>query len=251
MATNYPVNPRVRAFGKARIDIARRAKSREDWQKLWKHPQYTFPFAWGESWKQCIEYKVDDFPAEVGFFIDVLALPVNAFDPDYAMFTSPHGDFFFAIVPTPPGGESTPPDALRIQFMVADIHATAKELQNRGIEFEQPPQPCQPGSSLYIGYFRTPHGLCVDLWGIVKTAHPPATDEEEEDFVPLSDDDDDWYDEEEEPAKPAAASQLYVPHKPDTDDDFDDELDDETTDDEEDDSEDDSNELQYEDIDTP
>ena len=172
MATNYPVNPRVRAFGKARIDIARRAHSHEDWEKLWKRPVHSFPFAWGDCWKQCIEYKVDDFPAEVGFFIDVLGLPVNAFDPDYAQFTSPHGDFFFAVIPTPEDHYSTPPDALRLQFLVADIFATTEELQSRGIVFEQPPQPCQAGSSLYIGYFRTPHGICVDLWGIVSEPEP-------------------------------------------------------------------------------
>ncbi len=167
MATNYPVNPRVRAFGKARIDIARRARSQEEWDRLWKRPTHAFPFDWGEAWKQCIEYKVDDFAAEVGFFIDVLGLPVNSLDEGYAQFTSPHGDFFFAVVPTLEDQYATPPDALRLQFMVADIFATADELQNRGIEFDQVPQPCQEGSSLYIGCFRTPHGLCVELWGNV------------------------------------------------------------------------------------
>lgn len=167
MATNYPVNPRVRAFGKARIDIAGRAKNQAEWEKLWKHPANSFPFIWGESWKQCVEYRVDDFPAEVGFFIDVLGLPVNAFDPGYAMFTSPKGDFFFSVIPAPPAEQSTPPDAFRLQFMVKDIMAITHELQRRGIDFEQPPQPLSPGSSLFIGYFRTPHGICVELWGTV------------------------------------------------------------------------------------
>jgi catechol 2,3-dioxygenase-like lactoylglutathione lyase family enzyme len=197
MATNYPVNPRVRAFGKARIDIARRARSPEDWQKLWKRPAHSFPFAWGNSWKQCVEYKVDDFAAEVGFFIDVLGLPINAFDPDYAMFTSPNGDFYFSVVPALEG-QSTPPDALRLQFMVADIFATAAELEGRGIVFENPPAPVQPGSSLHVAWFRTPHGICVDLWGIVQLAaqdthQPPAVSDEEDDediFLPSRSDQD-------------------------------------------------------------
>lgn len=163
------VNPKFRAYGKARVDIARRAESRDDWDTLWKGSTFPFPFSWGGSWKQCIEYKVDDFPAEVGFFIDILGLPVNAFDPDYAMFTSPGGEFYFSVIPTPEGSMSTPPDALRIQFMVADMHETTEELERRGILFEQHPQPCEQGSSLYIGYFRTPHGICVDLWGKVKS----------------------------------------------------------------------------------
>jgi catechol 2,3-dioxygenase-like lactoylglutathione lyase family enzyme len=111
---------------------------------------------------------VDDFAAEVGFYTDILGLPVNALDPGYAMFTSPGGDFFIAIIPTPQDARSTPPDAIRIQFMVADLFATVKELERRGIAMEQWPQPCAIGSNLYIGYFRTPHGICMDLWGLVE-----------------------------------------------------------------------------------
>jgi catechol 2,3-dioxygenase-like lactoylglutathione lyase family enzyme len=170
MATNYPINPRVRAFGKARLDIAGRAKNQAQWEKLWKHPVNSFPFVWGESWKQCFEYRVDDFPAEVGFYIDVLGLPINALDPGYAMFTSPQSDFFFSVVPTPHNEPSTPPDAIRLQFMVKDIITTTQELQQRGIDFEQTPQPLRPGSSLSIASFRTPHGICVELWGKVETS---------------------------------------------------------------------------------
>jgi catechol 2,3-dioxygenase-like lactoylglutathione lyase family enzyme len=195
MATNYPINPRVRAFGKARIDISRRANNREVWQKLWKQPVHAFPFAWGDCWKQCIEYKVDDFAAEVGFYIDVLGLTINAFDPDYAMFTSPHGDFYFAVVPAPEG-ESTPPSALRLQFMVADIFNTTIELENRGIVFEQPPSPVHPDSMLHIAYFRTPNGIFVDLWGIVQPSDPvqgadPYNQEKDEVLLPGSQDDED------------------------------------------------------------
>lgn len=181
----HPINPRFRAYGKARLDIARRAESRSDWDKLWKEPAFPFPFDWGEWWKQCIEYKVDDFPAEVGFFTDILGLPVVAFDPSYAMFTSPARDFFLAIVPAHEPGKSTPADALRIQFMVADIFQTVQELERRGIVFEQKPQPCEQGSSMFITYFRTPHGLSVDLWGIVPESDQPvfAPDFEEEETV--------------------------------------------------------------------
>ena len=162
-----PVNPRYRAYGKARIDIAQRAQSRDDWHHLWKEPSNSFPFRWGENWKQCIEYKVDDFAAEVGFFIDILGFPVNAFDPDYAMFTSPGRDFYFSIIPAWEGEVSTPPDALRIQFMVEDIFEAVDQLERRSVVFEQLPQPCQAGSNLFIAFFRTPHGICVDLWGFV------------------------------------------------------------------------------------
>jgi len=50
------------------------------------------------------------------------------------------------------------------------VFGTATELERRGIKLEQWPQPCADGSTLYIGYFRTPHGICVDLWGLVAGA---------------------------------------------------------------------------------
>ncbi len=193
MATNYPINPRVRALGKARLDIARRAQTPADWQALWKAPANDFPFAWGERWKQCIEYRVDDFAAEVGFFIDILGLSVNALDPDYAMFTSPQGDFFFAVVPAG-DGPATPPDAIRLQFMLSDIFAAVEELQRRGIAFEGPPQPVQPRSTLHIATFLTPHGICIDLWGMQPSLRPSLQDIDEDDeediFLPSPQDDD-------------------------------------------------------------
>lgn len=163
----FHISPRIRAYGKARIDIAQRAKSRDEWQSMWKPPANEFPFQWGSYWKQCIEYRVEDFAAEVGFFIDVLGFPVNAFDPDYAQFTSPVGEFFIAVVPVLDGQAPTPADAIRLQFMVADLVETAEELERRGVLFEQKPEPCQPESNLYIGSFRTPHGILVELWGEV------------------------------------------------------------------------------------
>lgn len=160
-----PINPRFRAYGKARIDIAKRAETRDDWDQLWIKPTHPFPFSWGNSWKQCIEYKVADFPAEVGFFIDILGFPVNAFDPDYAMFTSPNGDFFFSVVPTREDENPTPRGAIRLQFMVQDIIETANELERRGVKFLQMPARVADNSAFLIGSFLTPNGIGIELWG--------------------------------------------------------------------------------------
>ena len=190
------INPRFRAYGKARLDIAQRAKTRQDWDELWKGSTNPFPFNWGESWKHCVEYKVDDFAAEVGFFVDILGFPVNAFDPAYAMFTSPGGDFYIGVVPTQEKADSTPRDSIRLQFMVKDILQTTKELERRGVLFEQQPRPCQPRSSLYIGYFRTPHGIPVDLWGYLDEGQnldqneDPFKDAEDQDISEPIDQDD-------------------------------------------------------------
>ena len=164
--TNKPhINPRFRAFGKARIDIAQRVKTQEDWDTLWKDANYTFPFSWSGGWKQCLEYRVDDYAAEVGFYIDVLGLAVDQFGGDYARFSGPDGEFFIAVAPAPQGEPATPSGAFRLQFAIRRLSATVTELERRGIVFDQKPQPAQEGAALSISSFHTPHGIPIDLIG--------------------------------------------------------------------------------------
>jgi hypothetical protein len=174
-AHNPPyVSPKIRAYGKARLDIASRVESQQDWDELWKAPLHPFPFRWGKSWKQSFEYRVADFPAEVGFFTDLLGFPVKAIGPDYAMFTSPDESFHFSVSPSLPDGQSTPPEGVSMQFMVSNIIETTDELESRGVVFERAPSPVESGSSLYSGYFRTPNGICIDLWGEVERPTPQS-----------------------------------------------------------------------------
>jgi hypothetical protein len=165
MATKYHVNPKMRAYGKARIDITKRAKDEKDWQENWREQLYFYPFEFAEGWKTCFEYKVDDFAAEVGFYMDFLGFPSSAFSPSYAQFTSPDGDFFIGVSAVDEGGESTPPDALRLQFNILDLFDTIDELESRGIVFEGKPQPVYEDSDILVTTFRTPHGISIDLWG--------------------------------------------------------------------------------------
>ncbi len=171
---SHHINPRFRAYGKARLDIARRAHSRQDWERMWKPTMHPFAFRWGTRWKHCIEYRVDDFAAEVGFFIDVLGFPVKAFNESYAMFTSPDEAFYLAILPADERHPAAPPDALRLQFMISALERTVEELARRGVEFALPPQPIAPGSSMHIAVFHTPHGLPVELWSETRIDEEPA-----------------------------------------------------------------------------
>lgn len=211
MSGVYRINPRIRAYGKARIDVTRRAKDEEEWQNLWKPPAHAYPFSAGEGWKFCIEYKVDDYAAEIGFFIDSLGFLVNSFSPSFAQFTDPDQSFFFSVTAVQEGEQSTPPEALRIQIKVSDLVATVTELENRGIPIEQQPTPVQEGARLHFAVFRTPHGIPIDLWGELEPAVPPSQGssqesdsglerievEEEEEGVPQSS-------EEEEPVETGA-----------------------------------------------
>ncbi len=176
-SSNSPhINPRVRAYGKARLDIARRVQTQQDWDALWIPPSHTFPFEFSTSgsWKQCIEYRVDDFAAEIGFWIDILGLQVIAFSPDYVQFSSPGGEFTFAVSATLDGQASTPPGTFRIQFFVQDLLKTVEELVHRSLTFDQPPVPQQPDSTLYFATFSTPHGIPIDLCGEVEVMPVPT-----------------------------------------------------------------------------
>lgn len=166
-----------RQYGEERIGIAAKAKSTEDWQQLWTSPAHPYPFIWGTCWKMCMEYRVDDYAAEVGFFLDVLGLDSISISPEFTLLTNPAQDFVFSVKPAGSQG-STPPDALRLQFMLSGLLDTFAELEDRGILFSDLLHPCEDGSSLYTCVFQTPHGIAVDLWGlvpIVKTDLPEAT----------------------------------------------------------------------------
>lgn len=160
---------RMRELGEARIAIARKARTPDEWKKLWKQSENPYPFTWGECCKQWVEYKVTDFSAEIGFLIDLMGLSIYAFDTNYAMFTSPDNAFYFGVCMVGEGESPTPPDAIRLQFVEQNIFAATLELERRGIVFDSPPAPWE-GSTLYRGSFRTPNGIWVDLWGMVEQA---------------------------------------------------------------------------------
>jgi len=157
------ISPRVRAYGKARIDITRRAKDEEEWRRLWKAPSQPYAFTAGEGWKFNLVYTVDDYAAEIGFFIDVLGFQVLAFSPSQAQLASADGNFAFTVLTAKDEGSSTPPEALRLQLNVEAIIQTVRELERRGVSIDQQPTPVQAGSTWQIASFRTPHGVNIEL----------------------------------------------------------------------------------------
>lgn len=175
------INPRIRAYGKARLDIARRVQTQEDWDALWRPPTHAFPFTFSStgSWKQCLEYCVDDFAAEVGFWIDILGLQVIAFSPDYVQFNSPGGEFTFAVATAFDGQPSTPPWSFRIQFYVQNLSRTVQELEHRSISFDRLPMLQHPDSPLYCATFSTPHGIPIDLVGEIEPSPTPVLSQPE------------------------------------------------------------------------
>ena len=171
------ISPRVRAYGKARIDITRRAKDEEEWRRLWKAPSQPYAFTAGEGWKFNLVYTVDDYAAEIGFFIDVLGFQVLAFSPSQAQLASSDGSFAFTVLAARDEGSSTPPEALRLQLNVEAILPTVRELERRGVNIEQQPTPVQAGSNWQIASFRTPHGVTIELLSeSLADEAPPASE---------------------------------------------------------------------------
>ena len=158
-----------REYGKKRLEIPATARSLADWQAMWYDPIHPYPFEWGDCWKGNIQYSVDDYEAEVGFWLDMLGLDCNVLSSDFAMINTPDKVFTFSIVTAPPEG-STPRGAIKIEFMLNNILKTGKDLDNRGLVLEVPLHEDGEGSKLYTGTLRTPHGIAVNLWGMEQEA---------------------------------------------------------------------------------
>lgn len=173
------VNPRVRAYGRARIDFAKRIHTQEDWDAMWKPPANFFAFAFpgNEAWRFSLDYRVVEYEAEIGFWIDILGFEVLAIGPEYAQFTPPGGSFAFAVVKAAEGQAPTPPETFRLQFQVEHLLETIQELEMRNVPFEQPALPVAPESTYHLASFRTPNGILVDLCGEVKRVRKEAPNE--------------------------------------------------------------------------
>jgi hypothetical protein len=162
---------RFHAYGRARVEIAQKVSSQQDWEKLWKSPRNSFPFVFasGLSWKQCMEYHVLDYESEIGFWIDGIGLDVIAFGPVYSQFSIPSSDFTFAVTPTTDTLTLTPPGSIRFQFMIKDLSFVVDELISRKIVIYQFPLPIEEKSAMHVASFLTPNGHPIDLWGEI---HP-------------------------------------------------------------------------------
>jgi predicted enzyme related to lactoylglutathione lyase len=134
---------------------------------LWREPLNSIPFGFEDGWKFCFEYTVADYAAEVGFYIDILGFFVRAFSPVFAQFSLPGDEFGFNVVAAQEGQEETHPNSIRMQISVKNIDRVAQSLEDRGVAFEKLPTPIQEGSPILSGYFRSPHGVCIELIGEV------------------------------------------------------------------------------------
>jgi len=154
-----------KAFGQNRLAICDKAKTADDWKRLWTPAPYAFPFEYGACWSFAVEFTVADFEAEIGFFIDGLCLESYVLQRDFAMFTDPAKTFTFSISPAL-AGEGVSPKALRLGFMVKKLSETVAELERRNILPVEPMGNPYPGSSMLKAVYVTPNGIPIDLWSV-------------------------------------------------------------------------------------
>ncbi len=152
-------------LGKKRLEICGEAKTPEDWKRLWQDAPHPFPFAYGTCWNFCVEYRVADFEAEIGFLIDGLSLESYVLQPGFAMFTDPAKAFFFSVTATE---EGTPADprSFKLSFMVEHIQETVGDLEGRGIPMASKLECPWSDSPMLFTSFRTPNGISIDVWGM-------------------------------------------------------------------------------------
>lgn len=155
---------RCRELGRRRIEALANCRTPDDYRQAYVEPP-PVALQWGTCWKHTVEYRVDDVAAEAGFFMDLFGFDANVLSPEYVMIMGREGEFFLSFRPPAGGEQTTPPDALSLEFMVADVKATAAELERRGAVLTQPPEPYgAEGSAMVTCLLQTPHGVQVKLW---------------------------------------------------------------------------------------
>jgi hypothetical protein len=158
------VNPRFRAYGRARVEIFNQVTSQQDWIRLWKPATHPFPFFWADAWKTTFEFEVNDYPSEVGFFTDILGLTVDEFGEEFVRFILPEAAICLTVKHNP----STPfpvDPSMRLQIHINRLTETISELKNRGVKFTQLPSEIQTGTGEAKATLITPNGVSIDLIG--------------------------------------------------------------------------------------
>jgi hypothetical protein len=145
-------------LGSKRIDDYLDGKSFEPTKDLYSN-------FWGNCWKLSFEYKVSNFAAEVGFFIDILGFNVNIFSSTYAMFTNPDQDSFFSVIKSQGNEKPTPPESIRLHFVVKDLFLLVNELKKKSLVVIFPPESAGEETDLYSALLETPSGINMELWG--------------------------------------------------------------------------------------
>jgi Glyoxalase/Bleomycin resistance protein/Dioxygenase superfamily len=159
------INEKCQKYGIKRLETLKNIKSKEDFLKLWPKQKNSFDFKWGDCWKGVFEYGVDDYAAEIGFYIDYLGFELNASWDNHAMLMTPQGEFMFTVYEDKKS-KGKVEKYLNIQFMIENIMAVSKRLKKNKITVIQNLKN-EWGKESKMKTFKvvTPNNICITLWG--------------------------------------------------------------------------------------
>ncbi|MBC8342460.1 MAG: hypothetical protein H8E61_00585 [Bacteroidetes bacterium] len=152
-------------FGKSRLEFLSKATQSGKAIEKWPSPSHYFPFHFGRFWQMTIEYKVNDFESEVGFFSDILGFRIITLSVNYAMFSVPDNTFQISFLRQSSTHSALEMKSFKIEILIERILELTEELKSRGIAFNQNPTKVGIDNHSFINCgFSTPNGLDICLW---------------------------------------------------------------------------------------
>lgn len=127
-----------------------------------KHNQEIIPLDQEDVvFQQMFEYPVEDFEAEVGFYVRVFGFPTIALTNEYALFKHPDKGYCMSFRKAE-GAPAGSLQGLKLLFMTTDIPATEAHLEQTTLV---PDRDIRKGSPVQdVIHFATPAGLAVEIW---------------------------------------------------------------------------------------
>ncbi len=116
----------------------------------------------GVVFRQMFEYAVIDYEIEVGFFSEIFGFSVIAMTQDYALFTTPAGDFHFSLRAAGKHDTASRFDGLKLLFMTADFASAEAHIHASGLIEDAEVRNGSP--SQRVLYFTSPAGLPIEIW---------------------------------------------------------------------------------------
>ncbi len=159
------LHERCRAFGEERIEALARCKEPGDFQKLWPAGKADWPFTWGECWKAVPIIHLEDYAAELGFFVDVLGFQSFATWEGGCFLAAPESEFKLGLADTREG-TAVDPASFQLDLMVGNIEEAAATLVERGV-IERADLHPEWGEEQRMRTLclKSPNGISLKLWG--------------------------------------------------------------------------------------
>ena len=127
-----------------------------------KHDQDLIPLEQENVvFRQMFEYQVEDFEAELGFYVSVLGLANIALTDEYALFKHPEHEYCISFRKNT-SNVTAANTGLKLLFMTTNIPTAVAHLELSGLV---PECEIRKGSPVQdVIHFATPAGVAVEIW---------------------------------------------------------------------------------------